>query len=211
MANRLMDGVDSPPSLWLLAFKCTAHLLNHMVSPHLDNQVPMPVSTGVTQDLSTLLCFQWCKKVHHHEDENSFPSKTAEVSGHFVGFSQSDGCALTFAILTDDTNKITCQSKVCSAKDNKSAHLCTKDWRDDHKNERIIRSKAEQSSSDGTPSECRACVDPEELVGLQFDTPDPEDGKMKKMTIIKEIEDHKKKVQNKSAHRKFMLCGNIDD
>ena len=34
---------------------------------------------------------------------------------------------------------------------------------------------------------------------------------MKKMTIMKEIEDHKKKVCNKSPHWKFMLYGNIDD
>ena len=121
------------------------------------------------------------------------------------------GHALTFAILTDDTNKIIFQSEVRSAEDDKSANLRTEDWGDDHESEKIIRSKAEQSSSDGTPSECMACINPEELVGLQFEMPDPKDGNMKTVTIIKEIEDHKKMVQTQSMYRKFMVCGTIDN
>ena len=55
------------------------------------------------------------------------------------------------------------------------------------------------------------CVNPEELVGSQFEMPDPEDGKTKKMTIIKEIKDHKKMVQNESTHQKFMVHGTVND
>ena len=56
-----------------------------------------------------------------------------------------------------------------------------------------------------------AHVDPEELVGLQFEMPDPEDGTTKRMTIIKEIKDHKKMVQNQSTHGKFMVHGTVNN
>ena len=82
---------------------------------------------------------------------------------------------------------------------------------EDHKSEEIIQSKDEQSSPDGTPSKQMAHIDPEELVGLEFEMPDPDDGKMKKMTIMKEIKDHKKKVRNESTHHEFMLHGNVDN
>ena len=37
MANRLMDCTGGRPSLWLLALKCTTHLLNHTASPNLSS------------------------------------------------------------------------------------------------------------------------------------------------------------------------------
>jgi hypothetical protein len=44
-----------------------------------------------------------------------FPSDTAERMGRFVGFGESVGCALTFKILTDDTEKILYRSSIRSA------------------------------------------------------------------------------------------------
>jgi len=44
-----------------------------------------------------------------------FPSETAEQKGRFVGFGESVGDALTFKILTGDTQKILYQSTICSA------------------------------------------------------------------------------------------------
>ena len=57
IANRLLDRTGSPPSLWLLALKYTAYLLNHTVSNRLDGKVPLQVLTGITQDISALLHF----------------------------------------------------------------------------------------------------------------------------------------------------------
>ena len=62
--NRLMDRTDSPPSLWLLALKRTAFLLNHTSCPSLDNAIPLTKLTGVTQDVSVLLWFHCCERVH---------------------------------------------------------------------------------------------------------------------------------------------------
>ena len=79
--------------------------------------------TGVTQDLSALLHFKWQEKVYYRMDESSLPLETAEASGHFVGFSENIGHALTFAVLTDDMHKIICGSKVRSAEDDKHANF----------------------------------------------------------------------------------------
>ena len=106
IGNRLSDCTDSPPSLWLLAFRYVTCLLNHTSSSHLDGKVPLQVLTGVTQDLSALLWFSWYEKVYYREDETSFPSETKESSGCFVGFAPNVGHALTFAMLTNNTQKI---------------------------------------------------------------------------------------------------------
>ena len=117
ISNRLLDCTNSPPSLWLLALKCTVFLLNHTSSSQLDGKVPLQILTGVTQDISALLWVHWHEKVHCCVDESSFPSETAEACGHFVGFLENVGHALTFAILTKDTNKIICRSEVRTAED----------------------------------------------------------------------------------------------
>ena len=127
-ANRLMDRTGSPPSLWLLALKYTAFLLNHTSCPSLDKAIPMTVLSGVTQDISILLHFRWYEKVYFREDETSFPSESGERSGRFVGFADNVGNALTFAILTDDTNKIIYRSEVRTAEDPKSLILRCNDW-----------------------------------------------------------------------------------
>ena len=46
---------------------------------------------------------------------SDFPSDTAERLGRFVGFGESVGDALTFKILTDDTQKIIYRSSICTA------------------------------------------------------------------------------------------------
>ena len=105
--------------------------------------MPLQVLTGVTQDLSTLLRFSWCEKVHCREDETSFPSETAEASGCFVGFADNVGHMLTFAILTDDTNKIIYRSEVRSATDQHHSNFRTNDWGDEQDSKGIICSKEE--------------------------------------------------------------------
>jgi hypothetical protein len=44
-----------------------------------------------------------------------FPSETTERKGHFVGISEHVGKAMTYKILTDDTNKIIHRSSIRSA------------------------------------------------------------------------------------------------
>ena len=81
MANQLLDRTGSPPSLWLLALKYSAYLLNHTSSQQLNGKVPLQVVTGITQGISALLRFYLYEPVYFCEDETSFPSETAESHG----------------------------------------------------------------------------------------------------------------------------------
>ena len=164
IANRLMDRTGSPPSLWLLALQYTAFLLNHTSCASLDKAIPMTILTGVTQDISILLCFHWYEKVYFRANESSFPSESPEQSGYFVGFAENVGNALTFAILTIDTNKIIYRSEVRSATDPKSINLRSDNWgvhqQDKPETEEIIKSR-----NDGSNKPPMAYIDAEDLVG----------------------------------------------
>ena len=209
IANRLLDRTDSPPSLWLLALKYTAYLLNHTSSQQLDGKVPLQVLTGVTQDLSALLRFHWYERVYYRVDESSFPSETAEACGHFVGFSENVGHALTFAILTEDTNKIIYRSEVRTAEDSHHPNLRTHDWGDDHNSKGIICSKSDDSQTNEESTRPMALVDPEELVGFTFDMPDKH-GNLQATTIVKAIDEHQKQIIDSSKHKKFKVSRNND-
>ena len=125
-----MNRTGTPLSLWLLALKYTAFLLNHTSYSSLNKAIPMTILSGVTQDISVLLRFSWYEHVYFREDETSFPSESRERSGRFVGFVDNVGNALTFAILTDDTNKILYRSEVRTAEDPKSINLRCNDGED---------------------------------------------------------------------------------
>ena len=83
----------------------------------------MTVLTGVTQDISALLHFHWYEHVYYRAEEHPFPSTSTEKAGHFVGFSENVGHTLTYAILTDDTNKIIYCSEVRPGNDPQSVNL----------------------------------------------------------------------------------------
>ena len=62
-----------------------------------------------------MLCFRFWEEVYYRHDDSDFPSDTREGHGHFVGISEHCGHAMTFKILTSDTNKIIYRSAVRSA------------------------------------------------------------------------------------------------
>ena len=82
----------------------------------------MSVLTGQTTDISALLLFFFWEPVYFPTGDSlpyahkpCFPSDTAERLGRFVGFEESVGDALTFKILTDDTQKIMYRSSIRTA------------------------------------------------------------------------------------------------
>jgi hypothetical protein len=77
----------------------------------------MEILTGSTPDISPLLSFQWWEPVYFKLDDASFPSYSRERHGRFVGISEHVGHAMTYMILTDDTQKIIHQSNVRTALD----------------------------------------------------------------------------------------------
>ena len=50
-----------------------------------------------------------------YDSKPGFPSESAEAKGRFVGFAESVGDALTYKVLTDDTQKVIYRSYVRSA------------------------------------------------------------------------------------------------
>ena len=75
----------------------------------------MEVMTGSTPDISPLLQFRFWEPVYYkvgNDVDVSFPSQPPEKTGRFVGISEHVGHAMTFKILTDDTQKIIHRSSV---------------------------------------------------------------------------------------------------
>jgi len=82
----------------------------------------LSVLTGLTTDISILLMFSFWEPIYFptgdalsYAHKPGFPSEIAQRKGRFVGFGESVGDALTFKILTDDTQKILYRSTICSA------------------------------------------------------------------------------------------------
>jgi hypothetical protein len=84
---------------------------------------PLEILTGKTVDISILLCFLFWDVVYVERYEDSIyhgqpgSVKSTEIRGRFVGFAWSVGHALTFKVLTDDTQRIIHRSRLRLAKE----------------------------------------------------------------------------------------------
>jgi hypothetical protein len=110
-ANRVMDRTGAPAYTWLLCLTYVCFLLNHMWDDSVSG-VPLTLLTGVTVDISVLLRFYFWQKVYYKLEDPGFPSDSKEGVGHIVGISEHVGHALTWKILTEDTNKVIYRSQV---------------------------------------------------------------------------------------------------
>jgi hypothetical protein len=106
MANTIMDRTGSPPQTWLLALMYVCFVLNFTASASLNWRTPMEILTGSPPDISPLLSFRWWEPVYFKLDDASFPSNSRERRGRFVGIREHVGHAMTYMILTDDTQNI---------------------------------------------------------------------------------------------------------
>ena len=113
-----------------------------------------------------------------------------EKSGRFVGISEHVGHALTFLILTDDTQKIIHWSVVRTATDPASANLRANPP-PEHEPENYIRSYIDEvpNGEENTIGARRMpIINPEELVGQTFGV--TEDGQSTQIRIVEAIKDH---------------------
>jgi hypothetical protein len=114
----IMNWRNVPPNIWLLCAKWVADIMNHTAEKSLGWRPPLQVLTGQTVDISIILCFMFWDVVYvprYKTDKYNNQighEKSSEIRGRFVGFSWEVGHALTFKILTDDTQKIICRSQV---------------------------------------------------------------------------------------------------
>jgi len=83
----------------------------------------MQVLTGVTQDINSLLQFDWYELVYYKTVESHFSSMSNEKPGYFMGISKHVGHVLTFLILTNKTQNIIHQLVMCSATNSDARNL----------------------------------------------------------------------------------------
>ena len=122
-------------------------------------------------------------------EESHFPSMSNEQSGRFVGISEHVGHALTFLILTDDTQKIIHRSVVHLAANPDAKNLRT-DTPPDTDPPKHIQSHIDNDVQDDEVQRPQMpIIDPEELVGKVLSVT-KEDGETTRIKVIEAISDH---------------------
>jgi len=109
--NMLLDRTGAPASMWLLCTLYVIDLHNHLAGGSSDI-TPIQKAFGYTPDISKFLQFHWWQRVLYRTENVDFPSSTYEGIGRFVGVAENVGDALTYMILTDDTQQVIYRSMV---------------------------------------------------------------------------------------------------
>ena len=118
----IMNYRNVDANAWLLCGQWVRDIMNVTAEKSLGWRTPLEVLTGQTQDISHALCFLFWDVVYvaRYKDPSYSGQpgsvKSSEIRGRFVGFAHNVGHALTFKILTDDTKKVICRSRVRLAK-----------------------------------------------------------------------------------------------
>jgi hypothetical protein len=102
--NTIMDETGSPNSLWALCSFYMVYILNHLANPDLNLRTPEEVHFGITPDISALLLFTFYQRIYYLDAEIPYPN-SKEKARRFVGIAENVGDAMTFWILTEDTNQ----------------------------------------------------------------------------------------------------------
>ena len=209
LANTLLDRTGAPPSLWFLALTHVCMILNHTVNASIRHAIPMQVLTGVTPDISSLLQFDWYEPVYYRTEESHFPSMSNEKPGRFVGISEHVGHALTFMILTDDTQKIIHRSVVRSA-NNPDARNLRADTPPDKEPQEHIQSFIDNDIHGGEAQQANMpIVNPEELVGRILSITQ-DNGESTKIKIVEAIHDQEISHNGNPSVIKFKCSINND-
>jgi hypothetical protein len=199
---------------------------------------PLCQAYGTDNDISPMLYFSFYKPVYYLVDETTFPSKSKELCGQWVGVSKNVGHFMTYKILMDDTHRIIHCSNIRLAADPNARNLCL-DWLNDklpeviqclckaspaldhgedfslHSMEPTDEHTYTESTSDpsGCPStgDDTVIVNLQELLGCTFLMDTQEDGQRFCARIIECISDHESNVCHSDNHVKFRISVNEDE
>lgn len=114
-ANTIMDRTAAPPHTWLFALMYVAFMLNRVSTPSLNHRTPLEALDGNTPDISVILRFCFYEPVLYRVHNPAFPSQSREAHCYFVGIAETVGHAMTYKILTRNTNKVIHRSEVRTA------------------------------------------------------------------------------------------------
>src|SRR5688500_3040333 len=176
-------------------------ILNLTTNSSIAHAIPLQVLTGVTPDISPILQFEWYEPVYYKEEESHFPSMSKEKSGRFVGVAEHVGHALTFMILTDDTQKIIYQSVVRTATDTASQNLRARSQLEQDPYTHVHSFIDEHINDDGDPPSM-PIIHPEEIVGRTIGITQ-EDGQSTQLRIVEAIKEHQNQVESSPTNVKF--------
>ena len=220
-ANRIMDRTGAPPHTWLLCLMYVCFLLNHTYNASIGD-VPLNRLTGSTVDVSVLLKFFFWQRVYYKKVNSGFPSESSEALGHIVGISEHCGHALTWKILTDDTQQIIYRSLVrpfSNDDPNFRAVMSDGESADGAINDPIIKSRNDpdlvshditEPLTDKVPTPQVPVFDPEDLVGRTFLLDPNENGEIHRARIVELLNDHETNVKENPTMLKFRLSVNND-
>jgi hypothetical protein len=192
---------------------------------------------GTDNDISPMLYFLIYKPVYYLVDETTFPSKSKELRGRWVGVSENVGHFMTYKILTDDTHQIIHRSNIRSAADPNARNLRLDPLNDEpleviwslHKASPVLDHGEDFSLHSMEPTDEHPCtestpdpseppstgddtiiVDPQELLGRTFLMDTQEAGQRFRAHIIECISDHESNVRRSDDHVKFRISINED-
>jgi hypothetical protein len=111
-SNTVISRFGAPDYTWLLSLMYVCYILNHTATESLGWRTPLEKLNGQTPDISALITYHFWEPVYYMIEDASFPSEPTERTGHFVGISEHVGNAMTYKILTNDTNKIIHRSSI---------------------------------------------------------------------------------------------------
>jgi hypothetical protein len=84
---------------------------------------PLLQAYGTDNNISPLLYFSFYELVYYLVDETTFPSKSKELHGRWVGVRKNVGHFMTYKILMDNTRQIIHHSNIRSAADPNARNL----------------------------------------------------------------------------------------
>ena len=150
-----MNWRNVDANAWLLSLEWIADVMNHTAEESLGWKPPLQKLTGQTIDISILLYFMFWDIVYvsRHDDTQYRgqigSEKSSEIRGRFVGFAWSVGHALTFKILTDDSQKVINRSRVRLSKDGEN-NLKLDAEAGEHPEREFIHSKRDSEANNFT-------------------------------------------------------------
>jgi hypothetical protein len=210
LCGSIMDRTGTPSSYWLLCLLYVVFLLNHLASDTLGGLTPLELADGQKPDISALLQFRWFEPVLYAADP-SFPSTSNERSGRWVGIAENQGDALTYKILTDDTQQVITRSAVRSALDPLNPNLRTSFGVGETNGEPLLFSASDLSGLDIAPPDLKLPhFSPDELVGLTF-IRDTADGQKFRAKVARQIVDTDAANHQKIKFLIEMSNGQLDE
>ena len=165
LVNMLLNMTGAPPEIWLLALMYVCYILNHIAVESLGWRTPIECLTGSTPDISAIMLFLFWEKVYYKHNDAAFPSDSNEKVGRFVGIAENVGHALTFKILTEDTNKVIYRSEIRSATKPNERNLRVDPIDDSSPTTPVLQSKHDDTIRNGNPM---PTIDPSELIGRGY-------------------------------------------